>query len=108
MSACEICMSVTVVTAIAVVLFGYKITDLLSGMWVLKKSILPRLKLTSYGWDFSEEITLEAIHRPNVKFGEYHIDYYERIGETKLQPFTAGIKNIIFLFSMKLRYLRGR
>jgi glycosyltransferase involved in cell wall biosynthesis len=96
-----------IITSIAVALFRYKVTDLLSGMWVFKRDVLKHLTLRSSGWDFSEEITLEAIHCPEVNFAEYHIDYYERVGVTKLQPYLAGIQNILYLFYMKLIYLFG-
>ena len=90
-----------VITSIAVALFGYKVTDILSGMWVFKKKALEHFSLLSDGWCFSEEITIEAIHREAVRFREYHIDYLEREGQTKLWPFKVGLINLIFLFFKK-------
>lgn len=97
-----------IITSIAVVLFGHKVTDLLSGMWVFKREVLKHLKLVSKGWNFSEEITIEAIHRPEVRFGEYYIDYFEREGQTKLWPFSVGIENVLFLFLKKFLLLLKR
>lgn len=89
-------------TSVSVMLFGYKVTDLLSGMWVFKKDVLNHLKIRTNGWNFSEEITIEAIIRKNVRFGEYHINYFEREGQTKLWPFTVGVENLCYLFLKKL------
>jgi dolichol-phosphate hexosyltransferase len=97
-----------IITSIAVMLFGYKVTDVLSGMWVLRRGVLPHLRLTSDGWCFSEEIKIEAIHREAVKFREYHIDYFERSGQTKLWPFNVGVQNVSFLFFKKFRLLVER
>ncbi|HUP28479.1 MAG TPA: hypothetical protein VM409_08600, partial [Chloroflexia bacterium] len=36
-------------------------------------------------------------------FGEYHIGYSERIGETKLFPWTDGVDNLLFLIKYRLR-----
>lgn len=90
------------ITAIAVILFRHKVTDLLSGMWVFKKSIYDRLHLVSDGWNFSEEITIEAIRDQGIRFGEYHIDYFEREGQTKLWPLHVGVGNVLFLFRKKI------
>lgn len=80
-------------------LYRHQIKDSQSGMWVFKKSLLNRLKLLSNGMSFSEEIKIEAISKG--RFGECHIEYYERTGKTKLYPFKDGIKNLIFLFTKK-------
>ena len=78
-------------------LFLYPIEDSQSGMWVFKRSILPKIKLTSPGMPFSEEIKLEVIRNKESKFKEEHIKYSARAGEIKLQPYRDGIRNIMFL-----------
>ncbi len=80
------------------ILFGCKIMDSQSGMWVFKRSILDYLKLTGNGMSFSEEIKIEAIKHKEVCFGEFHIHCAERFGETKLLPWRDGVKNMLFLF----------
>ena len=85
------------------ILFHYPIEDSQSGMWVFKRSILKKIKLTSPGMPFSEEIKLEVIRHPDLRFKEEHIKYSAREGEVKLQPYRDGIRNILFLF--KKRFL---
>ncbi|MBI2069794.1 MAG: glycosyltransferase family 2 protein [Elusimicrobia bacterium] len=87
-----------VITLLIVILYRQKITDGLSGMWVFKKSVLPKMKLLSDNWNFSEEIKIEAMTNPDIRFGEYPIVYAERLGETKLLPWKVGLENICFLF----------
>ena len=83
-------------------LFLFNISDSQSGMWVFKRSVLDYFKLVSNGMSFSEEIKIEAIRNPTVRFGEFHIDYHERIGETKLYPWRDGALNMWFLLEKLL------
>lgn len=85
-----------VLTAGATVLFFKPIRDSQSGMWVFRRSLLDRMKLTSNGMPFSEEIKLEALLR-GFRFGETHIPYGSRIGEVKLQKWRDGWENLLFL-----------
>src|SRR6266850_4617657 len=85
-----------VLTVAAAVLFFKPIRDSQSGMWVFRRSALERLKLTSDGMAFSEEIKLEAVLR-GLRFGEGHIPYGARIGEVKLQKWRDGWNNLAFL-----------
>jgi glycosyltransferase involved in cell wall biosynthesis len=86
-----------VLTATAMLLFFRPIRDSQSGMWVFRRTILPRLRMTSDGMPFSQEIKLEAILR-GCRFGETHIAYGARIGEVKLQKWRDGWLNLSFLF----------
>ena len=43
---------------------------------------------------FSEEIKIEAIKSPKVRFGEISILYSSRLGEIKLNPWRDGLHNI--------------
>jgi hypothetical protein len=85
------------------VLFFVWIMDSQSGMWVFKRRVLDRLTLVSDGMSFSEEIKIEAMRHRDVRFGEFPIDYHERIGETKLYPWRDGIQNMWFLVKRRLR-----
>lgn len=85
-----------VLTAGAAVLFFQPIRDSQSGMWVFRRQLLERMRLTSNGMPFSEEIKLEALLR-GYRFGETHIDYGSRIGEVKLQKWRDGWENLLFL-----------
>jgi glycosyltransferase involved in cell wall biosynthesis len=85
-----------VLTVAAAVLFLKPIRDSQSGMWVFRRALLERLRLTSDGMAFSEEIKLEALAR-GCRFGEAHIRYGARIGEVKLEKWRDGWDNLSFL-----------
>lgn len=85
-----------VLTIAAAVLFLKPIRDSQSGMWVFRRALLDRLRLTSDGMAFSEEIKLEALAR-GCRFGEAHIRYGARIGEVKLEKWRDGWDNLSFL-----------
>jgi hypothetical protein len=93
-----------VLTAAAALLFFKPIRDSQSGMWVLRRAGLERLRLTSNGMAFSEEIKLEAVLR-GLAFGEAHIPYGARIGEVKLQKWRDGWDNLLFLVRKRLGLL---
>jgi dolichol-phosphate hexosyltransferase len=77
--------------------------DSQSGMWVFKGNVLKRIKPVSTGMPFSEEIKLLVVDDPRLRFAEYHVDYHERIGETKLFAWKDGVDNLLFLFKLRLR-----
>jgi glycosyltransferase involved in cell wall biosynthesis len=85
-----------VLTVAATLLFFKPIRDSQSGMWVFRRTALDRLRLTSDGMAFSEEIKLEALLR-GLRFGEAHIPYGMRVGEVKLQKWRDGWNNLVFL-----------
>ncbi|MFB3778858.1 MAG: glycosyltransferase family 2 protein [Bryobacteraceae bacterium] len=77
------------------------VRDSQSGMWVFRRSILESMVLVSDGMSFSEEIKVEAIRNPKVRFGEISIMYSSRMGEIKLNPWRDGIANLLFLFKKR-------
>jgi hypothetical protein len=85
-------------------LFFRWVRDSQSGMWVLRRSIIKDMKLESDGMAFSEEIKIEALRNPRIRFGEISIQYSSRLGEKKLNPWRDGIRNLTFL--AKKRFLR--
>ena len=84
------------------VLFLRWIADSQSGMWLFRRSALRWIRPQETGMAFSEEIKLEAIRAPQVRFGERPVAYYERIGETKLFTWRDGFKNLLYLFQYRL------
>ena len=82
------------------------VRDSQSGMWVFRRSILKDMQLESDGMSFSEEIKIEALKNPRVRFGEISIMYTSRIGEKKLNPWRDGFRNLWFL--VKKRFVRRR
>ena len=86
------------------ILYFRWVRDSQSGMWVLRRSILDDMKLESNGMSFSEEIKVEAIRNPRIRFGEISIQYSSRLGEKKLNPWRDGVQNLLFL--AKKRFFR--
>ncbi len=82
-------------TGIVNVLFGLKLRDSQSGMWIFRRDVLSEISLTSSGMSLSEEIKIEAFTklRSEEVDGEYHV----RIGRPKLRRFRDGAENLIFL-----------
>lgn len=78
-------------------LFFRWVRDSQSGMWVFRRSILEEMTLESDGMAFSEEIKIEALKNPNVRFQEISIQYSSRLGEIKLNPWRDGFANLFFL-----------
>jgi glycosyltransferase involved in cell wall biosynthesis len=87
-------------------LFFRWVRDSQSGMWVFRRSILDKMTLKSDGMAFSEEIKVEAIRNPGIRFGEISIQYSSRLGEMKLNPWRDGLTNLLFL--LEKRFTRGR
>jgi hypothetical protein len=92
-----------ILTFVAWVLFGARMADSQSGMWVFRRAVLQHLQPTSDGMPFSEEIKIEAIRHPQVRFAEHHIDYRPRIGEVKLRKWRDGWENTLFMIRKRFR-----
>jgi hypothetical protein len=86
------------------ILFFRWVRDSQSGMWVFRRAILQEMKLEADGMAFSEEIKIEALRHPRIRFGEISILYSSRLGEKKLNPWRDGMQNLAFL--ARKRFLR--
>jgi len=82
--------------ALSVLYFRW-VRDSQSGMWVFRRSILEHMNLESDSMAFSEEIKIEALRNPKVRFEEISILYSSRLGEIKLNPWRDGMYNLYFL-----------
>lgn len=89
-------------TAMSILYFRW-VSDSQSGMWVFRRSILKDMSLRADGMAFSEEIKIEALRNPAVRFGEISIMYSSRSGETKLSPWRDGFYNLWFLVRKRFR-----
>ncbi len=92
-----------VLTAVTVVLFLRLIRDSQSGMWVFRRPVLERLRLTSRGMPFSEEIKIEAWRSRGIRCCEIPVpfSYSERLGEAKLRLWRDGFRNLVFLLARR-------
>jgi glycosyltransferase involved in cell wall biosynthesis len=79
-------------------LFGLKLNDSQTGMWVFRKDILKKLTITSDGMPMSEEIKIEAFGNKDIRAREVSVPYRVRVGEKSLNTWKDGIKNERFLF----------
>jgi len=86
------------------ILFGAKLKDSQSGMWIFRKALLTRLTLTSDGWPLSEEIKLEACRK--CRFLEVPIEYRPRHGARKLSSWRDGLRNLSFLFRKRFGHAK--
>jgi glycosyltransferase involved in cell wall biosynthesis len=87
-------------------LFFRWVRDSQSGMWVFERESLNEMDLRSDGMAFSEEIKIEAIRNRRIGFKEIYVDYSNRMGEIKLQPWRDGYRNLVFL--LRKRFMRSR
>ncbi len=91
-------LGILILNILVWLLYGYPIRDILSGMWIAKRTLLPKLDLKSGDWNFSPEIKLQAIKNPAVTFAEYHIDHFVRENEpSKQHIWKTGIGHALFI-----------
>jgi hypothetical protein len=81
------------------------VRDSQSGMWVFRRSILSEMTLEADSMAFSEEIKIEALKNPRIRFQEIPVQYSSRLGEIKLNPWRDGFYNLWFL--VKKRFTGG-
>jgi dolichol-phosphate hexosyltransferase len=84
-------------------LYSISIKDSQSGMWIMKKGFISKIRLKSDDMSMSEEIKIIAFKF----FSSLEIDgfYRRRTGSAKLDIIEHGWKNMKYLFEYK-RYLR--
>lgn len=88
-------------------LFGYPIKDILTGMWILKRSISKELHVSSGDWNFSPELKINALTNPEISFSEYHIQHFERSKEaSKQQIWKTGLSHATFLLQKRINLWR--
>lgn len=84
-------------------LYGYQIKDILSGMWAMKREIIPLLNATNGEWNFSPEIKLSALTHPAIHFSEYHIAHKVRVnGFSKQNIWKTGFKHLLYILQRRL------
>lgn len=94
-------------TFITHILFRWPFRDSQSGMWIFKRSIWSKLRVTSSGMPFSQELKIEAFVR-GFRCAEVPITYRMRAGKEKLNTIRDGWGNIIHLFRKKLSLIKRK
>lgn len=97
-----------ILTFVINLIFRLQLQDSQSGMWVFRKKILNEINLENNDMSLSEEIKIKVATHPSLRFEEYNIPYYPRIGESKLFLLKHGLTNFLFLLRLKLRYLSNK
>lgn len=95
-----------ILTGMLNVLFGVKVSDAHCGMRAVRRDALPVLDLHSTGMEFASEMVFKA-YRRGLTVSEIPIDYYPRIGESKLNRFGDAWRHVRFmlLYSPSWLYL---
>lgn len=79
-------------------LYGVKVRDILTGMWALRSEIVPKLDLKMCDWNLSPEIKIAAFANKEIRFGEHHIDHFERLGEPSKQSiWKTGFGHLFYI-----------
>jgi glycosyltransferase involved in cell wall biosynthesis len=76
--------------------FHTKIKDTQCGMRAIKKEALQKLNLKTAGMEFASEMIIKAI-KNRLKTKQIPINYYKRIGKSKLKPFSDAWKHFRFM-----------
>ena len=77
-------------------LFGVKVSDAHCGMRAVRRDALPVLDLHSTGMEFASEMVFKAFRR-DLNVSEIPIDYYPRVGESKLNRFGDAWRHVKFM-----------
>ena len=74
-------------------LYGFRLRDTLSGMWVFRRDVWPVLGADMGDWNFSPEIKLRAAVHPAVRFGETGIVQHQRQGVSHQRYLRTGFSH---------------
>jgi hypothetical protein len=85
-----------ILTGLLNVLFGVKISDAHCGMRAVRRDALTALDLHSTGMEFASEMVFKAFRR-KLRVSEIPIDYYPRVGESKLNRFGDAWRHVKFM-----------
>ncbi len=92
-----------ILTAATFLLFGVRLRDSQSGMWVFRRSILDKVRVESDGMPFSEEFKIRAYKNREIKAREVPVQfkYKLRVGDSKLNLWDDGLKNLLYLAKLR-------
>jgi glycosyltransferase involved in cell wall biosynthesis len=85
-----------ILTGLLNVLFGVKVSDAHCGMRAVRRDALPALDLHSTGMEFASEMVFKAFRR-GLSVSEVPIDYYPRVGDSKLNRFADAWRHVRFM-----------
>ena len=85
-----------ILTGLLNLLFGVKVSDAHCGMRAVRRDALETLDLHSTGMEFASEMVFKAFRR-KLRVSEIPIDYYPRVGESKLNRFGDAWRHVKFM-----------
>jgi glycosyltransferase involved in cell wall biosynthesis len=85
-----------ILTGLLNLLFGVKISDAHCGMRAVRRDALETLDLHSTGMEFASEMVFKAFRR-KLRVSEIPIDYFPRVGESKLNRFGDAWRHVKFM-----------
>ena len=91
-------LGVRVLNTEVFLLYGIRIKDILSGMWVFRREVVDKLGLNMGDWNLSPQIKLNAASRKEIKFEEYGISQYQRGGKSKQVYWKTGFSHLWWIF----------
>ena len=77
-------------------LYAVNVKDSQSGMWIMRRSFVDKIRLNSDDMSLSEEIKIIAFKY--FKSIEIDGNYFKRVGEAKLDTILHGWRNLRYLF----------
>lgn len=88
------------------ILYGLKIKDILSGMWVFRRQCIKKLGLTMGDWNLSPQIKINAASHPKIAFDEFSIAQHQRAGESHQKHFKTGVSHALWIAKNRLKASR--
>jgi uncharacterized membrane protein YidH (DUF202 family) len=85
-----------ILTGLLNLFFGVKVSDAHCGMRAVRRDALGALDLHSTGMEFASEMVFKA-YRRNLRVSEIPIDYFPRVGESKLNRFGDAWRHARFM-----------
>jgi len=85
-----------ILTGMLNLLFGVKVSDAHCGMRAIRKDAAAALDLHSTGMEFASEMVFKA-YRRGLTVSEIPIDYYPRVGESKLNRVGDAWRHVRFM-----------
>ena len=82
------------------VLFSASFKDSQSGMWVVRRTVVPRILPDSDSMSFSQEIKIRAYH--TCRCAEVPISYRRRVGTPKIRTLRDGGLNLVYLVRLRI------
>lgn len=86
--------------------FGLRLKDPWCGMYVFRASLLSGMTLERDDVAICPEMKVRVAANPRLRWREYHIPFYPRVGTSKLAPFRHGMQALLFLLKLKYQMLR--